>query len=251
MVQSNSSVQTVLCLKWGKRYHSDYVNTLYAMVKRNTERPLRFVCITDDPTGIVPGVEIKPMPEFDLPPVFRSHPFRRMFIFDKTLFDLEGNVLHFDLDLVVTSSIDPLFDYKPESTFCVAENWTQFGQGIGNMSVFRFRVGTHDYIYKMFRDDPLAQREKYLNSQTFVSKNIKELTYYPRGWCLSFKHSLVPTWPLNYFLTPKLPKDCIAVAFTGRPDIDQAARGEWPAKGIHRLRKYIRPSPWIMDHWRA
>jgi len=243
-------MQTVLCLKWGTRYGSHYVNTLFSAVRRNTQRPLRFVCITDDPTGIDPGVEIKPLPEFTLPKVFRGHPFRRMFIFDRELYDLEGDVLHFDLDVVITSSIDPLFDYAPTSTFCVAENWTQRGQGIGNMSVFRFRVGEHVNIAKMFADDPLAQRKKYRNSQTFVSRNIKEMTFYPPQWCLSFKHSLLPTWPLNLFLTPKLPPECIMVAFTGRPNIDEVLVGKWHTPWYKKFYKRVRPTPWIATHWR-
>ena len=40
--------QTVICLKWGTRYGPEYVNRLYSMVKRHTERDLRFICITDE-----------------------------------------------------------------------------------------------------------------------------------------------------------------------------------------------------------
>ena len=47
----------ILCLKWGKRYPAFYVNRLYAAVKRNMSRPFRFVCITDDSTGIDPAVD--------------------------------------------------------------------------------------------------------------------------------------------------------------------------------------------------
>lgn len=243
-------MQTVLCLKWGSRYSSDYVNKMYAMVSRNTSRPTRFVCITDDATGIRHEVDVKPMPQFDLPEKLRFHPFRRMFIFDKTLFDLSGDVLHFDLDLAVVSSIDRLFDYEKQSTFCVPENWTQFGKRIGNMSVFRFRIGEHTNIWDRFSKNPLAQMNEYRNSQTFVSRNIKELTFYPRPWCLSFKHSIVPRWPLNFFMTPKKPDDCIAIAFTGKPDIDEAISGTWPVEGLDRFRKYVRPTPWLGEYWR-
>jgi hypothetical protein len=97
------------------------------MVARHTKRPLRFVCFTDDPTGVGHGIEIKPMPSFTLPEIMRHHPFRRMFIFQERLEDLTGRVLHLDLDLLVTGSIDELFDYKPQHPFCVAENWTQIG----------------------------------------------------------------------------------------------------------------------------
>lgn len=243
--------QTVICLKWGDRYGPEYVNHLYQMVSTNTERPLRFVCITDDTTGIDDQVETQAMPPFDLPEEMRWHPFRRMFLFDERVGDLKGPVLHFDLDILVTGSIDPLFDYLPESPFLTIENWTQIGKGIGNMSVFRFRIGELQAVWKRFRPDPMAMMNKYRNSQTFVCRTLGKVDFAPSEWCLSFKHSLVPSWPLNFLIAPKLPEDAIVVAFTGKPDIEEALRGEWAVTAPYKkLYKSIRPSPWIADHWR-
>ena len=244
--------QILLCLKWGKRYGSDYVNRTYAMAMRNTSRPLRVVCFTDDPVGIRPEVDVKPMPPFDLPERMRYHPFRRMFIFQKELADLQGNVLHLDLDLLITGSIDAFYDHKPELDFVVAENWTQPGQGIGNMSVFRFRVGALTRVWDRFRPDPMAMMDLYRNSQTFVSRTLGHVDFYPAEWCLSFKHSLLSPWPLNFIKTPALPPEARIVAFTGKPDIDEAARGEWPVTaGWKKLYKHVRPTPWINEHWRS
>jgi len=242
-------MQTVLCLKWEDRYGPEYVNRLYSMVARNTKRPLRFVCFTDDRTGIRPEVELLDMPAFDLPEVMRRHPFRRMFIFQKQLADLTGPVLHLDLDLLVSGNVDDLFDFKPDSEFCVAENWTQQGQGIGNMSVFRFKIGSMSHIWDIFRADPLRQMQLHRNSQTFVCRNLQHIDFYPRHWCLSFKHSIVPRWPLNLFLTPQLPRDARIVAFTGKPDISEAAVGEWPAVWWKKIYKTVRPTPWLLEHW--
>jgi hypothetical protein len=246
-----SASQTLICLKWGDRYGSDYVNRLYSAAMRNTSRPLRVVCFTDQPAGIRGEVEVKAMPEFDLPERMRFHPFRRMFIFQKELADLSGNVLHLDLDLLITGSIDGFFDYKPEKEFVVCENWTQIGQGIGNMSVFRFRIGALTRVWERFRPDPMAMMDLYRNSQTFVCRTLGEVEFFPPEWCLSFKHSLIPRWPLNFFQTPALPPDAKVVAFTGKPDMDEAARGEWPVnKPWKKLYKHIRPTPWIADHWK-
>jgi hypothetical protein len=253
-VESNSRMpsQTVICLKWGDRYGPEYVNKLYRMVAANTQRPLRFVCITDDTSGIDPGVDTMPMPPFDLPERMRFHPFRRMFLFDEKVGDLSGTVLHLDLDLLVTGSIDELFDYEPESRFMTIENWTQIGEGIGNMSVFRFRIGELQEIWQRFRPDPMAMMDQYRNSQTFVCRTLGKVDYFPREWCLSFKHSLVPRWPLNFVIAPKLPPEAKIVAFTGKPDIDEALRGEWGGvtQPWKKLYKSVRPSPWIAEHWR-
>jgi hypothetical protein len=247
---SNDTLQTVLCLKWGMRYGSDYVNRLYSMASRNTTRPFRLVCITDDPAGIREEVDVRMMPEFDLPERMRFHPFRRMFIFQKQLYGLEGNLLHLDLDLLVTGSIDEFFDYKPELDFVVAENWTQPGQKIGNMSVFRFRVGSLTKVWERFMPDPMAMMNLYRNSQTFVCRTIGDVQFFPQEWCLSFKHSLIPIWPLNFIMTPRLPESAKIVAFTGKPDIDEASRGEWPVESLwKRLYKHVKPVPWILKHW--
>jgi len=249
---NSTSLQTVICLKWGKRYGPEYVNKLYSMVARNTKRPLRFVCITDDPTGLVKEVEIKPMPEFDLPEVFRFKGFRRMFLFKESLYDLTGPVLHLDVDLLVTGSVDDLFDYKPEAKYIVSENWTQPGAGIGNMSVFRYHIGSQTKIWERFSADPLGMLEKYVNSQTFCSRTLGEFAMYPLDWCIGFKQSLIPAWPLRYFLTPyRPPTTAKIVAFTGKPDQDEAAAGIWPeAKLRKRFYKQIRPTPWIAEIWR-
>ncbi len=249
--QSQQPLQTVLCLKWGSKYGSEYVNRLYSMASRNTSRPFRLVCFTDDPTGIRPEVDTRMMPEFDLPERMRFHPFRRMFIFQEKLEDLEGNLLHLDLDLLVTGSIDSFFDFKPELDFVVAENWTQPGQQIGNMSVFRFRVGALTKVWERFRPDPMAMMNLYRNSQTFVSRTLGDVNFYPSEWCLSFKHSLIPKWPLNFFKVPSLPVTTKIVAFTGKPDIDEAANGIWPVGSLWKKSyKHVKKTPWITEHWR-
>jgi hypothetical protein len=243
--------QTVICLKWGTRYGPEYVNRLYSMVKRHTERDLRFICITDDPSGIGSGVEIIPMPAFTLPEFFRYRPFRRMFIWQDDFCGLSGNVLHFDVDLVVTGSIDGFFDHEPDCAFVSAENWTQFGQSIANMSVFRFRIGSNPHLWSQFEADPMKAFNLYRNSQTYVSRNVNEMAFYPREWCLSFKHSLMPTWPLNLFVTPSLPEGTKLVVFTGKPDPDEAIEGRWPREHwYHLFYKHVRPTPWIAEHWR-
>jgi hypothetical protein len=249
--QADQPIQSVLCLKWGDRYGSEYVNRLFSMVSRNTTRPFRLICFTDDPSGIREEVDIRMMPEFDLPERMRFHPFRRMFIFKPELDGLEGNVLHLDLDLLVTGSIDDFFDFRPDLDFVVAENWTQPGQKIGNMSVFRFRVGKLSKIWDRFRPDPMAMMDLYRNSQTFVCRTLGEVEFFPEEWCLSFKHSLIPTWPFNFIKTPQLPENAKIVAFTGKPDIDEATRGAWPVSSLwKKFYKHVRPTPWIAKHWR-
>jgi hypothetical protein len=220
------------------------------MVTRNLSVPHRFVCITDDPAGIDSDIETKPMPFFDLPERMRFHPFRRMFIFREELFDLLGPTLHLDLDLVITGSLVPLWEFKPESNFVVAENWTQKGKGIGNMSVFRYHIGGLPHIWEKFSSAPDGMMETYGNSQTFVCRTLGAVDFFPANWCLSFKHSLLPPWPFNFFVSAHLPQDCKVVAFTGKPDIHDVLLDQWPESNpIKKIYKGCVCPQWLRDSW--
>ena len=241
---------TVICMKWGTRYPAHYVNRLYAGVRRHSKRPVRFVCFTDDPSGLVQDVEAHPLPEIPLPERFRWTPWRKLAVWQYPLAGLEGDVLFLDLDLIITGDVDELIDHHA-GTYCVIENWTQLGEGIGNTSVFRFRAGAHREVYERFVEDPDAVLSKHRIEQQYISTLIPEQTFWPRPWCLSFKHSLVPSFPMNWVKTPALPDDAKIVVFTGRPDIDEAATGRWPAKWYKRFYKHARPAPWAAEHWRS
>ncbi len=64
-----ATAKQIVCVKWGTKYGPDYVNRLYAMVKRNITGPFRFVCLTDSREGLRPEVEC-----FDLPELGCAHP---------------------------------------------------------------------------------------------------------------------------------------------------------------------------------
>jgi hypothetical protein len=240
-----------ICMKWGTLYGAEYVNTLYAMVKRHTSGPFRFVCLTDNRDGVNPDVECHQCPIVDIPEPYRRCGWRKVSLFataDK-LFNLTGSWLYLDLDVVVTGSLDEFFTFQPEKGFVVMQNWTQPGEGIGNTSVYRFRVGADSYLL-----DNLLERQheifaKYRNSQTYLSRSVKELNFWPDEWCVLFKSHCVPGWPQRLWKAPVLPETARVVAFPGVPNPHQALRGEWPAKGWKKIYKTIRPTPWIEKFW--
>ena len=243
-------MQTVICMKWGTAYGADYVNKLHAMVRRNTARPLRFICFTDNAAGLVDDVEALPLPPIELPERWCCKPWRKLSLWQRDLAGLSGDVLFLDLDVVVTGSIDDFFDFKPERTFCVIENWTQRGEGIGNTSVFRLRVGAHTEVFEALGDDPARVIQNYANEQTMASKIVGDVVFWPPGWCVSFKHEALPRWPLNLFRSARLPKGARVVVFMGHPKPDEARDGRWPAPWYKRPIKHVRPTPWIAEHWR-
>jgi hypothetical protein len=227
-----------------------YVNRLWSMVKRHTRRDTRLVCFTDDAQGIDPAVEIQPLPAINIPEHVSWTPWRKLSVWQAPLKGIDGDVLFLDLDVVLTGNIDEFFDYMP-GEFCVAENWTQPGQRIGNTSCYRFPVGKHKHIFDDFNRDPEAILARYRVEQHYISDVIKGMYFWPAEWCLSFKHSLIPSWPLNFFYAPRLPATARLVAFTGKPDPDDAVDGQWPVRAAwKRVYKLVRPTAWIGVHWR-
>lgn len=239
-------------MKWGTLYGPEYVNRLFAMVRANITGDIRFVCLTDDPAGIRSEVECFECPTIPIEGKRKNAGWRKLTLYreSKYLFGLEGDWLYLDLDVVITGSLQPFFDYSPDSDFIVMQNWTQPRQGIGNTSVFRYRIGAHTHIYDDFIPNYKDLFKVHSNSQTYVSRTVRNLKFWPDEWCTLFKVQCLPIWPLRFFLEPKVPEGCLVVAFPGDPNPHDAARGHWPIKKPwKRLYKYIKPSKWIVDKW--
>lgn len=242
--------QTIICMKWGTRYGPEYVNRLASMVRRNISRPTRLLCFTDDARGISPDIETAPLPDIAIPDRMRWHTWRKISVWQYPLADITGDVLFLDLDLVIVGPLDPFFDFEPGRCLAI-ENWTQRGQHIGNTSVFRFKAGRHAHIFHDFERDPESALRRWRTDQHYISDSIKEMGFWPREWCVSFKHSLLPVWPLNFLMPARLPADTKVVAFTGQPKPHQAIEGRWPVRSWHeKLYKHTRPTPWVGEHWR-
>jgi hypothetical protein len=244
----------VICMKWGARYPSTYVNRLYAMVRSRVRGPLRFVCLTDDVRGVNPKVECHDCPEIELPLPHRLRGWRKLNLFapSERLFGLTGDWLFLDLDVVVTGALDDFFTYRPDESFVVMQNWTQPGRGIGNTSVFRFRVGAHPYLPERCVAEFDRIHRAHRNEQVYVSREITSIAFWPDEWCLLFKVQCVPPWPARFWRAPVLPESARVVAFPGSPDPHEAADGQWPCRNrIKKIYKHIRPARWITETWDA
>lgn len=73
-------------MKWGTKYGPEYVNRLYAMVRRNLSGDFKFVCLTDDGAGIRPEVTCLPIPPLNLQlaPGQRDGAWKKLTTFEKT-----------------------------------------------------------------------------------------------------------------------------------------------------------------------
>ena len=235
----------VICMKWGAKYGPEFVNKLHSMVRRHLARPHRFVCFTDDPGGLAPGIETKPLPAMDLPPG-KERGWRKLSTFTKPLADLAGPVLFLDIDVVIVDSIDCFFKHPGE--FCIIHDWQKPWRVMGNSSVYRFEAGAHPDIFDYFMRNIERVKSEVRHEQAYLTREIHKqgrLTYWPAEWCVSFKYGCMPRFPLNYLFTPKIPAGARIVVFHGLPNPDEAVVGK--GRGIIR---HVRPTPWINEHWR-
>ena len=244
-------MQTIICMKWGKRYDSIFVNRLFRSIKRHSIRRTRLLCFTDNNSGIDKEIECRPLPKIDIPEYVSNTPWRKISVWQYPLHDLEGDVLFLDLDLVITGNIDRFFDYKP-GLYCVIENWTQKGKGIGNTSCFRFPVGNYSFIFSNFEKNSNEILKKFHIEQTYLSDQIKDQEFWPNQWCVSFKHDLLPKWPIRIWKAAELPIDTSLVAFTGKPDPDDVLLGKWPVPKKYFFKKvykqFCTPN-WVKSNW--
>lgn len=237
---------TVVCMKWGTLYGPHYVNRLYAMTRRHLSIPFEFVCFTDDATGLHQDIRPAAIPEIRIDPPWENHPWKKLALYAADIAGITGQVLFFDLDLLIVDSIDCLFEHPGD--YCIIHNWTHPGRIVGNSSVFRFEAGSKTHLLDMFHDKPTQHWiDLYGNEQAYLSHILgrEGLTYWPAEWCVSFKRHCLPGGLMNWVRTAQIPQGARVVVFHGHPNPDEAGMGKWPG-GFH---KHLKPVPWIADHW--
>ena len=157
----------VVCIKYGRYYGAFYVNRLYVGVKRHLVRPFRFVCVTNDPTGIRPEVECVPFAENPGVPG-RKWPniFSKLTLFKDGFADLEGPTLCLDIDTLVMGPLDKFFDYRP-GDFCIIRNWVEFYKHIAYVILLQ-HASRPPYMASTLGDSPQKFYGTYTRSSPYV-----------------------------------------------------------------------------------
>lgn len=249
----------ILCMKWGALYGPEYVNNLAAGVRRHLDRPHRFICFTDDATGLDDGIEVRPIPELGLPAGHGDRRWRKLSVFRRDL-DIAGTALFLDLDLVIVDDLGPFFDHP--GTFLIVRDddlfrskplrrlnpaRDRFLHSVGNSSVFRFEMGQHGYILDAFVADPEAATRDYEISQQFQTAQLARhghLAYWPKGWCVSFKNDCVPRGLASFARDPVRPDGAKIVVFAGNPKMTEVLDG-----GGHKWYRRIGNVDWLRKAW--
>jgi len=251
----DQEVVNVICLKWGVRYPSFYVNRLYAGVKKHLSRPFRFICVTDDPFGLDPEIEdIRFQDDDVIPEKLQLGYFTKLLLTKDGYADFSGPTLFLDIDQVIVGSLDKFFDYKPGRN-CIIHNWlpaykTLFREApiVGNSSVFRFEAGKSHYIYETFCQEweQAIDRKHFRTEQAFLTHAMGEnREWWPEEWVQSVKRHMIPTFPLNLFMTKPLREECSIACFHGNPDPTQLIGGFFKGKAY----RWMKEPEWFYKNW--
>ncbi|SFA79528.1 hypothetical protein SAMN05421688_0955 [Poseidonocella pacifica] len=248
----------IICIKWGTLFGPEYVNRLYSGVRRNLSRPVRFFCMTEEVQGLHPEIEVLPLPVEPyaepmgeaLKVANRQGAMRKVSLFRQGLVpDVKGGFLGFDLDVVITGSLDKVYDFAPGKV-AMRHDWIEKRKGrpTGHGSVFKFDPDKHPYLYEDLAANPYAEVEKARGSeQRYTSHKAmdnEDFSYIPEDWVVSFKHDCLDLPPMNYLREPHLPEAAKVVCFHGRPKMTEAVegyRGSWL--------RWSKPCGWLRDHW--
>lgn len=267
-------MKQLICINWGTLYGPRYINRLYGMVARNITPPFRFVCFCDNREGIREEVECEPLPELDFDlPVTKKGIWPKSRLWNESLADLEGPVLFIDLDVVITGNLDSFFEYGDTDDVILAPNPSNPLERLGQTSVFRFPVGKLKPILDKFAANPQKIAEEYKYEQRFVTRNAPGgVKFFPKYWVSHFRRHCRRTFPVNYFLPPKLTAESRIVIFPGDLLPEDAINGyyyhsvqvkrtPWEhikagfcgerKSGLFKhLRHYILPTFWVKEMWR-
>ncbi len=230
--------KTIVCLKWGTKYSPQYVNVLFNMCKRHMKSSFDFVCLTDNPSDLNPGIIVKTLPRLALqgwwvkPYVFSADN------------KFSGDVLFLDLDVIIYDNLDKLWTHKGSDFFIIRDftrvmnpKWQKF-----NSSVFLFKPKNYYWIWEDFSENHKNITTKLHGDQDYLYNILKQkAAYWPDDWIQSYKWEMRDRADLGVIngrrnfkniKSPKLSSNgCIAV-FHGDPN-------------PHEVQ-----DPWVIENWK-
>ncbi len=216
----------------------------------------RFVCLTDRPEGLLPGIEALPIPDVGLLPQewFVGGIWPKLGIYDGNIHGLRGRAVFIDLDMVVLRDLDAFFDVP--GTFVGIDGGLRWGRPGSTAprelcsALIAYDLGQLGHLAEKFRAQKRDIMSRYRTEQAYTEAELGEIGFWPEGWVISFKRTLRQPLILDLVREPRLPPPSAKVlAFHGTPrpaDLIGQGRTFWdrfPHLGHG-------PVSWMVDYWR-
>lgn len=232
---------SVVAFKWkppaGYRstFGPETVNVLRRMVARHYHAPHRFLCVTDDPAGLDPEIDIVPLwSDFaTVPSPHGGHNpscYRRLKAFSAEIAAVFGErFVWLDLDTVIVADLAPLFD-RPEDFVIWGETDRRSWY---NGSMCLMTAGARRQVYDDFDPKTSPKRAKqagrFGSDQGWISYRLGpgEATWGREDGVYSYRVHVAPNGN-------RLPANARIVMFHGKVD-------PWDHRG--------QSVGWIREHW--
>jgi len=220
---------TVCCVLWGDKFSEDYVHNLKAAVERNTTVPHEFVCLSDRQ---ISGVKTK------LLKGGMTGWWNKLQLFDG---EIKGRIVYFDLDTIITSSIDWLMKYT--GTFAgiedlgVANAHQQHLKGVMQSGVMAWRSEAMDWVNLEFTLTQAVVTNQFRGDGEYLNHIVKQRDLLQRLYPNSVKS-------YKYDVYPDKLEQTSVICFHGRPSIIQAMN-----ESVTTPMRTYEPQGWIKDYW--
>lgn len=149
----------ILTFKVGTKYDYRSVNLLKRSIEFHYDGPFRFICMTDDATGLDKDIEVR-----DVQDSF-AYEFNSVSMCKSGFVPDGEDCILMDIDIEVVSDPSPIFDFAllPKQIGFIHKWWTypyERGSFISGMA-YRFRSGELDPFYTRFKSNPDYYTERY------------------------------------------------------------------------------------------
>jgi hypothetical protein len=236
-------VLTIACFKWANpggyqlpsqrvtTYGAEWVRKLRDGVARHYNKPHRFVCVTDDATGL---------DDIECVPIWDTHKdmggcYRRLMIFAPEMRELLGpRFVTIDLDCVITGDLTPIFERREDFVMNSYHGQPGHGQHY-NGSLIMMNAGSRKKVWDRF--DPVESPRLIKESpgmvvgtdQAWIRLTLgnKEARFTEADGVYEYKHSAK-------MRRGSLPDDARIVFFSG------------PCSPETEMERHA----WIKKHWR-
>lgn len=173
----------ILCVKFGTKYGTDYVEKLRNMVSRHITVPYEFVCLTDD-NNPISGVRSI----IQRPSGYSKLWWHKVHMFDPSL-PLQGRILYMDLDVVIHNNLDKLVQIKNNHFYGIRdfnrkfyEKWNSL-----NSSVMSWIHGSQSEIFDQFMENKQSAMRLHGDQDWIWKIGREKIKFWPDEWIQSYK----------------------------------------------------------------
>lgn len=232
----------IVCLKWGNKYNSDYINKLYAGIKRNTTLSFKFYCFTDNKSNINENIICHDLPYANNKSM--KGWWQKLYLFSPDM-PIKGKIFYIDLDTVIAGNIDDILSV--EGFIVLRDFYASMARGVSTTDIgsglmtWNTTNGLyHPEIWETFMQNPISNINQMHphGDQRWIQKFVLDRKYWQDvlpGQVVSFKCHCVGG----------LPADARVICYHGKPSVPESIKSQ--SRGWRNIK--IPASKWVGNHW--